>query len=271
VKVNSDLAVSHNKPMELESSTGVAIVRATSGGAQLLFIRRRDSKLLELPKGPVAAGETEEQAAVRIVLQEAGVYGVQVQDAAAICFPLQCKDKKVFFLEEGKKVVRVIRETIRVLLATPTEQFAIESREHMALIWISLGDLPRLNGGEGGVTFKFNHVRAGEIAKLALNHYAVAVLGGRGKSGGEGGEGEEEGKGSGEKGEGKEEATLVAGNSSFIRFFAVLDFEATCWNEAESGPGARAKQDAEAEIIEFPTVLYRVDGDNLACVAQFQM
>lgn len=43
-------------------------------------------------------------------------------------------------------------------------------------------------------------------------------------------------------------------DSSGVRWLAVLDFEATCWD------GDKAKQHAETEIIEFPTVLYRVVG-----------
>jgi hypothetical protein len=93
---------------------GVAIIRATPRGAQLLFIQRWDNKL-ELPKGQVEAGETEEQAAERIALLEAGVGGIQVQTPAALG-ELQCKDKPV---KEDKKVVTVIKETIRVLLPAP--------------------------------------------------------------------------------------------------------------------------------------------------------
>lgn len=39
---------------------------------------------------------------------------------------------------------------------------------------------------------------------------------------------------------------------SLVRFLAVLDFEATCWSDD------REKQRREAEIIEFPTVLFRI-------------
>ena len=48
---------------------------------------------------------------------------------------------------------------------------------------------------------------------------------------------------------------MCATMGSDIRWFAALDFEATCWDTD------RAKQRREAEIIEFPTVLYRVVGD----------
>ena len=60
----------------------------------------------------------------------------------------------------------------------------------------------------------------------------------------------------------------MARNSSFIRFFAVLDFEATCWDGQQAG--AQAKQSAELEIIEFPTVLYRVNGDVLDKIGEFR-
>ena len=40
--------------------------------------------------------------------------------------------------------------------------------------------------------------------------------------------------------------------STGASWLAVLDFEATCWKDS------RSKQRAETEIIEFPTVLYRV-------------
>lgn len=43
-----------------------------------------------------------------------------------------------------------------------------------------------------------------------------------------------------------------AADASGTRFLAVLDFEATCWDDD------REKQRREAEIIELPTVLYRV-------------
>ncbi len=102
------------------------------------------------------------------------------------------------------------------------------------------------------------------IVYLALNHFAVAVpflL----QAGGGGGTREEGARAGGGAGDG----TAAAGGS-FIRFIAALDFEATCFDEAESGPGAREKQDAEAEIIEFPTVLYRVHGSRLQKVGQFQ-
>jgi inhibitor of KinA sporulation pathway (predicted exonuclease) len=44
----------------------------------------------------------------------------------------------------------------------------------------------------------------------------------------------------------------AARGSSTIRYLAVLDFEATCWADDQE------KQRAELEIIEFPTVLYRI-------------
>lgn len=223
--------------------TGVAILRATSSGAQVLFIQRADSKL-ELPTGQAQAGETEEQAAVRIA-QEAGVRGIQVQAAAALG-ELHFKDKKI---KEEEKVVRVVKRTIRVMLATPTEQFVIESREGLeSREWISQVDLPKLCTGNRLQAIYRQHVH---IVELALNRLAVAIPFLQAEGGRAGGNG-------------------MAGNGSFIRFFAALDFEATCWNEEESGPGARAKQDAEAEIIEFPTVLYRVDGDGLKEVGQFR-
>jgi ADP-ribose pyrophosphatase YjhB (NUDIX family) len=112
------------------------------GYAQLLFIQRWDNKL-QLPKGQMQAGETEEQAAERIALQEAGVGGIQLQTPAALG-ELQCKDKPV---KEDKKVVTVIKETIRVLLASPSEQFVTESRENVTHVWISLDDLPKFIAG----------------------------------------------------------------------------------------------------------------------------
>jgi hypothetical protein len=232
----------------VEASACVAIVRAASGGAQLLFVQPY-SGILRLPTGRADAEETEAQAAARIVLQDAGVRGVLVH-AGVELGALHCKDKK--FKEEGM-VVRVVRPIIRVLLATPTEQFAIESRETVTLRWISEDELKKLrSGGADGVTFQFNHNQAAEVAKRALNHFAVAVPFLKAESGGEG--------------EGGGDAAV--GNGSFIRYFAVLDFEATCWDQQEAG--ARAKQDAESEIIEFPTVLYRVDGDVLEKVSEFR-
>ena len=41
-------------------------------------------------------------------------------------------------------------------------------------------------------------------------------------------------------------------SNNMVRFLAVLDFEATCWSDD------REKQRREAEIIEFPTVLFRI-------------
>jgi ADP-ribose pyrophosphatase YjhB (NUDIX family) len=94
-----------------EFSTAVAIVRATSRGAQLLFMQRGDSmEFFKLPKGQVQAGDAEERAAERIALQEAGVRGIQVQ--AGALGQLQTKPKKI---KKDQKVVRAIHETIRVL------------------------------------------------------------------------------------------------------------------------------------------------------------
>ena len=106
--------------------TGVAIIRATLGCAQLLFIQRWDNKL-ELPKGQMQAGETEEQAAERIALQEAGVGGIQLQTPAALG-ELQCKDKPV---KEDKKVkgikpkimpIETIRKVIKEAAGTPLRE-----------------------------------------------------------------------------------------------------------------------------------------------------
>jgi hypothetical protein len=130
------------------------------------------------------------------------------------------------------------------MLATPTEQFVIESREGLeSREWISHVALPKLCVGNRLQAIYRQHIN---IVELALNRLAVVIPFLQAEEGGAG------------------------GNGSFIRFFAALDFEATCWNEEESGPLARDKQDAEAEIIEFPTVLYRVDGDVLKRVGQFQ-
>jgi hypothetical protein len=246
--------------------TGVAIIRATLGCAQLLFIQRWDNKL-ELPKGQMQTGETEEQAGERIALQEAGVGGIQLQTPAALG-ELQCKDKPV---KEDKKVVTVIKETIRVLLASPSEQFVIESRENVTPVWISLDDLPKLIAGTFVGASRLHAMYIQDIQKkpkknvveLALNHFAVAVpflL----KAGGGGERGEVAARAGAAAGDG------IVSAGSFIRFIAALDFEATCFDESESGPGAREKQDAEAEIIEFPTVLYRVHGNLLEEVGQYQ-
>lgn len=228
----------------VETSTCVAIVRAASGGPQLLFVQPY-SGVLRLPNGRAEAEETDAEAAARIVLQEAGVRGVQVH-AGVELGTLHCKDK--IFKVDGN-VVRVVKHIVRVLLATPTEQFNIESREVVTLRWISQNELPKLRNG---VKFQFNHNQAADVATRALNYLAVAVPSYNAERGREGHEG----------------GDAVVGNSSFIRYFAVLDFEATCWDHQKAG--ARAKQDAESEIIEFPTVLYRVNGNSLEKVGEFR-
>jgi ADP-ribose pyrophosphatase YjhB (NUDIX family) len=228
-----------------EVSTAVAIVRATSRGTQLLFMQRGDSKeFFKLPKGQVQEGEAEERAAERIALQEAGVRGIHVQ--ASVLGQLQCKPKKIY---QDQKVVRVIHETIRVFIATPTDVFDFESRDGVNLIWIFQDDVKMLIAGNfvdlGGRSIRLHamYIQHMHIGELALNRFAVAVPFVQAK---------EETSGGGAK----RGVTTGADNASFIRFFAALDFEATCWN----GPDGRVKQDAEAEIIEFPTVLYRVVG-----------
>jgi hypothetical protein len=101
------------------------------------------------------------------------------------------------------------------------------------------------------------------IVQLALNQFAVAVPFVPAKEETAGGEAR-----------GGVTVTTVADSGSFIRLFAALDFEATCWNgpgEGEGeGEGGRLKQEEEAEIIEFPTVLYRVGDDGLQEVERFR-
>jgi ADP-ribose pyrophosphatase YjhB (NUDIX family) len=224
--------------------TAVAIVRPTSRGTQLLFIQRGDSMFFKLPQGQVQAGEAEERAAERIALQEAGVRGIQVQ--AEALGQMQIKPKKSF---KDPNVVRIIHETIRVCLATPTDVFGVESRADVHLLWIFQDDLKMLSAGKfevegGNIRLHAMYIHHKHIAELALNRFAVAIP-------------FVQAKGDTAGGEARGEVATVANNCSFIRFFAALDFEATCWN----GPDGRTKQDAEAEIIEFPTVLYRVCGD----------
>jgi inhibitor of KinA sporulation pathway (predicted exonuclease) len=60
------------------------------------------------------------------------------------------------------------------------------------------------------------------------------------------------------------QAAAADGGDGDIRFLAVLDFEATCWSDD------REKQRRETEIIEFPTVLYRVTGGALQRLAEWR-
>ncbi len=50
-----------------------------------------------------------------------------------------------------------------------------------------------------------------------------------------------------------------------IRYICILDFEATCWDDNGNGN----KDKSKIEIIEFPSILYRLDKNKLEKIGEF--
>ena len=52
-----------------------------------------------------------------------------------------------------------------------------------------------------------------------------------------------------------------------IRYICILDFEATCWND--NGIGIGNKDKSQIEIIEFPSILYKLQNNKLEKIGEF--
>lgn len=50
-----------------------------------------------------------------------------------------------------------------------------------------------------------------------------------------------------------------------IRYICILDFEATCWNDN----GIENKDKSQIEIIEFPSILYKLQNNKLEKIGEF--
>jgi inhibitor of KinA sporulation pathway (predicted exonuclease) len=56
-----------------------------------------------------------------------------------------------------------------------------------------------------------------------------------------------------------------------IRYICILDFEATCWNDNGNGNGNGNgnKYKSQIEIIEFPSILYKLEKNKLEKIGEF--
>lgn len=89
---------SHNLPVVNETSAGGVIVSVKGGQAYVAVIARRNrGGRLEwcLPKGHLEGDETPEQAAVREVSEETGIFGRALMHLASIDYWFSSTDKRV--------------------------------------------------------------------------------------------------------------------------------------------------------------------------------
>jgi 8-oxo-dGTP pyrophosphatase MutT (NUDIX family) len=129
---------SHRRPLRRvdETSAGGLVLDRRGPGANAALIGRLDRRgrlLWSLPKGHVEAGETEEDTAVREVMEETGIRGEVVGKLGTIDF---------WFVAEGRRIHKTVHHFL--LLATDPEgglELSDADLEVSEVAWVPLTEV----------------------------------------------------------------------------------------------------------------------------------
>ena len=101
-----------------------------ANGALIGRLDRRGRLLWSLPKGHVEPGETEEETAVREVLEETGIHGAVVGKLGTIDF---------WFVADGRRIHKTVHHFL--LVATGSLELSDEDVEVSEVAWVPVAEL----------------------------------------------------------------------------------------------------------------------------------
>ncbi|HEU0012344.1 MAG TPA: NUDIX domain-containing protein, partial [Longimicrobium sp.] len=124
-----------------QTAAGVVLFRNGGGPRRYLLMRSALTRrpIWEFPKGGVERGETEEQAAVRELWEEAGIG----RDAISLMDGYREEERYVFTQGRGEERTLIVKKVVYFLAETEAEEVTI-SREAETYRWATYEEAMRM-------------------------------------------------------------------------------------------------------------------------------